>query len=124
MEEGDFENKDYMRARERHYIENFDCVNKFVPNRTHKEWCEANPEYNKEYRKTNREKILEQNKKKYQINKEQLTQQSKEYYEANKDKILERMKQKITCECGSVICKGDKSKHLKTKKHLAHIASK
>jgi hypothetical protein len=124
MEESDFENKYYMKTRERHYIENFECVNKNVPNRTQKEWREANPEHIKEYRQSNREKILGQNKNKYQANKEQIKEKSKESYYANKEKILERMKQKITCECGSVICKGDNSKHLKTKKHLAHIASK
>jgi hypothetical protein len=98
MEENDFENKDYMKARERHYIENNECVNKVVPNRT-----------TNEYYETNREKIIEEKKK---------------YRDEHKVEIAEKRKQKITCECGSVICKGDKYKHLKTKKHLAHIASK
>lgn len=47
-------------------------------------------------------------------------------YECNKHykKVNERQKQKITCECGSIITKGSKSKHLKSKKHkklLEHI---
>lgn len=51
----------------------------------------------------------------------------KEWYEKNKLVVLEtlkeKQKEKITCECGSVICKVDKHKHLKTKKHLAFVAS-
>jgi hypothetical protein len=58
MEEGDFENKDFMRARERHYIEFLECVNKNVPNRTEKE-------YQKEYRQSNREKLIEKKKEKH-----------------------------------------------------------
>ena len=37
-------NKDELHARERFYIENNECVNKYIPNRTNKEWCERNKE--------------------------------------------------------------------------------
>ena len=124
MEEGDFENKDFMKARERHYIENNECVNKNVPNRMKKEWYEAYPEYNKEYYQANKEHIAEKDKRIYQKNKEQKIEKSKENYYANKVEILEKKKQKITCECGSVICRGEKARHFKSKKHADYLANK
>lgn len=39
----------------------------------------------------------------------------------NKDKLIQYYKTKITCECGSVFRRSDKSYHLKTKKHLHYI---
>ena len=92
-----------LNARERWYIENNECVNKRIPTRTDKEYKEANKEkikeYNKEYIEANKNKI-------------------KEYYEANKDKISKRKSEKINCECGAVIRKGDLSRHKKTTKHI------
>ena len=38
-------------------------------------------------------------------------------YEKNKDKIQTRDRAKITCECGCIICHGNKL-HRKTKKHI------
>jgi hypothetical protein len=139
MEEGDFENKDFMKARERHYIENNECVNKNVPNRTKKEYYEANKEniaeQQKQYNEANKEHITEKKKEYYEANKERITEQIKEYreahreqrveydkelYEKNKEKILE----KFTCACGKVICRGSKKRHEKSKKHLAYIEQK
>ena len=49
----------------------------------------------------------------------------KDYYERNKDhlkqKSSERAKEKITCECGEVICKGSISIHIKRQKHQAYL---
>jgi len=53
-----------------------------------------------------------------QNNKELVHQQEKLSYEINKHKIKTRVGEKITCECGSVICHGEKSRHRKTKKHI------
>ena len=39
------------------------------------------------------------------------------YYQKNKQRILERDKQKIECECGSIVCRGDIARHNRTKKH-------
>ena len=43
--------KDELLARERYYIENFDCVNKKIPGRTMKEYVEDNKECIKEYKR-------------------------------------------------------------------------
>jgi hypothetical protein len=52
-------NKYQLHARERYWIENtHNCVNKYIPNRTSKE-------YKKVYNKENREKILAQKKERF-----------------------------------------------------------
>jgi len=53
----------------------------------------------------------------YEANKEKILEKQKEYYEANKEKISE----KYTCECGSTLTIGKKSRHEKTKKHLKFL---
>ena len=45
-------NKKELEIRERYYIENIECVNKFIPTRTKKE-------YDNEYRENNKDKIKE-----------------------------------------------------------------
>ena len=90
------ERKEQLHARERFFIENTECVNKYIPTRTQKEWREDNKEqikkekseyyfknkekirkkqkeYNKEWSKNNKEKISEYNKQRYIKNKEKLT---------------------------------------------------
>ena len=84
--------------RERYHIENTDCVNKRSPI--------ISEEERKEYQK-------EKNKKWRENNKEHEKEHSKEWYQNNK----ERRRQKITCECGSIVCRGDLLKHKRTKKH-------
>eukprot|EP00952_Eustigmatos_sp_NYUAD-ZCMA_P009908 40808-Eustigmatos_ZCMA.PRE.1 len=36
------DNKEQLHARERHYIETLECVNKVIPNRTSAEYYQAN----------------------------------------------------------------------------------
>ena len=93
--------REELKARERFYIENNNCVNKCIPGRTYKEYYQDNREkkleYLKEYREKNHEKILEY---------------FKEYYEANSEKILEQKKEKIRCEiCDSEIVKHGINRH-------------
>ena len=93
--------KDELHMRERHYIETLDCVNKCIPIRSKQEWYIANKdkisEYQTEYRLNNKDSL--------------------------KQKRKERNQNKITCECGRVICKNDILKHKKTKRHLNLIQS-
>jgi len=42
----------------------------------------------------------------------------KTYYQRNKELINEKRREKINCECGSVISRDNKYRHLKTRKHL------
>jgi len=144
-----FDTKYELRQYERPLIEGQICVNKEIPNRTDKEYYDANAEYFKEYSKeyyrqnpeqhkkwyeTNKDKIKEYNKKWYDNNKEY----SKEYYRQNPDKrkknnakyreqniykINEKAREKITCECGCVIRRDSLSKHRKSIKHQKWVES-
>jgi hypothetical protein len=129
-----------LHARERHFIETLDCVNKYIPGRTKKEYGKIYREENKEeiklkkkkYRENNKEhlkqkskeyyldnkEIINQKKKKYQEdNKEEIKLKNKKYRENNKEKIKLKKNQKINCECGGRYTNCHKSRHLKTKKH-------
>jgi hypothetical protein len=57
------EDRGQLEQRERFYIENNECINKFIPCRTRKEHYEANKEEikdkMKEYNKANREHLTE-----------------------------------------------------------------
>ena len=93
-----------------------------------KEYQQANKEtiqeYKKEYYETNRETIAEQKKEYYHTKKEQILEKVKEYCEANREKIAEKRKQKITCECGCDVSRGNTKKHEKTAKHISFISAK
>ena len=95
--------KQELHARERYWIENFDCVNKVVPGRTYKEYYNDTKEQQAEYRAINKEKIKEY-KTEYQVK--------------NKEKISKRKAIKIVCECGSEINKSSIAKHRKSAKHI------
>ncbi len=56
-------NIDELHARERHFVENIECVNKAIPNRTKKEWTDDNKDkvnlYKQKYAEKNRDIINE-----------------------------------------------------------------
>tara|TARA_R110000803_G_scaffold32014_3_gene70873 strand:- start:858 stop:1403 length:546 start_codon:yes stop_codon:yes gene_type:complete len=86
-----------LKARERWYIENNECVNKQVPNRTQKEYALENKDkikdYKKEHYQDNKEQISKQIKQ-YQLdNKEQIKLQRAKHYQDNKERILAKAKQ-------------------------------
>ena len=45
----------------------------------------------------------------------------KRYYKKHKETVLEKMKEKIKCECGSIINKSEIARHRKSKKHIKNI---
>ena len=103
-------NKEELHQRERYHIENNICVNKFVPNRTKKQYYEDK-----------KHKLLEQQKHRYEDNKDKILEQQKQYREDNKDKIKVRVSQQYNCECGRIVRYDKKSRHLKSKIHLLLI---
>jgi hypothetical protein len=118
--------KDELLVRERFHIQNNECVNKCVPLRTHKEWCEENRkqinEKAKEYYEENREVINEHTKIKYHEVPVEIRQIiNHEKYEKNKEQIAERNKEKYDCPCGSTLRKSDKSRHEKSIKHQNYL---
>lgn len=46
------------------------------------------------------------------------------YYEVNKMHILSRLKQKIKCECGATVNKGNILRHRDTNKHKILLENK
>ena len=106
VEEYPCDNKMELHKRERHYIENYDCVNKVVPCRTKKEYQESHTieirNRKNEYRKANKDKI---------------SKQGKAYRLANKAKIKEKARRMVTCVCGSCVRKDYLASHRKTIKH-------
>ena len=66
----------------------------------------------------------EYGKQYYQANKDKLKEYKKANYQANKEKILERNRQKIECECGSIVCRGHIAQHNRSKKHTEYLNSR
>ena len=96
IEEIEYETKDQLHQRERHWIEALDCVNKVIPYRTDEE---------KQQWRSN--------------NKELLRQLWDSWYERNKD----RLKEKVKCECGCEVSKRHLKEHLETDVHKLNMLS-
>ena len=126
VEEYPCNSKKELEARERIYIEfmlnNFNhkiICNKYIPGRTRAEYRLDNKDSIKDYYKANRDVINERSKEYYKANRDSF----KDYYKANKEVISEREREKIKCDCGSIINRNSKSRHIKSKKHLAYVSA-
>jgi hypothetical protein len=137
--------KEELHARESHYTQTIQCVNKiknqglynalgkidyskqyYINNKEHIQ------EHKKQYSKQYNYQHKEQSKQFYIENKEEIKEQHKQYREQhkneikqrreqNKDEIKEKRGKKYDCLCGGHYQLGDKSRHYKTKKHLQWI---
>jgi hypothetical protein len=90
------ESKDELHARERFYIENNDCVNKRIPNRTKVQY--------------------------YKDNIIRITANQKIYDEKNKIATKLKRRKKHSCICGGKYTLCHMAGHAKTKKHQAYVA--
>lgn len=126
VEEYPCDNKMQLLKRERHYIENLNCVNKCVPARSKGEskqiWRQANKEKvslsGQKYYEDNKQSIKENQKKYYETNKNDVKLAHKRYYDANKAKLNATRRQLVSCACGSRgIRKDALSRHRLSKKH-------
>jgi hypothetical protein len=72
------ETKDQLHARERYWIENMECVNKNIPGRTVKEYCQNYYQKNKDY-------MNEQKRKWVSENRDKVNAYCREYYKKNKN---------------------------------------
>jgi len=93
------DSKDELHKRERHFIETLDnCVNKYIPNRTKKEYRHDNRKKIKDYYVENKIEILKKHKNYYDNNREQILKQQKaydkEYRLKNRDIINQKQKDK------------------------------
>jgi len=91
---------------------------------TYEEYKKKNNENAKKYYEEHRQERNEYKKKYYEENKEKIYKKNKKYRDENKDKISEQRKEKINCECGSIVRKNDIARHCKSLKHIAFIEKK
>jgi len=121
------ERKEQLLMRERFHIESMQCVNKFIPTRTRKEYLQFNKEYTKqklkEYQEKNKEQIKQKSKEYREKNKDQINQKHKEYREKNNEVLKEKAHQKFDCECGGKYQRSTKARHIKSNKHQAYLSS-
>ena len=121
LEDCQVKTKSELFARERYFIENTECVNKYIPGRTYEEYYIDNKESKKAYYINNKERIKEYTKVHYIANKEKIKEYTKARYIANKEKIKEQQKQKIECDCGGKYTNANKTCHIKTAKHQKYL---
>lgn len=102
--------KDELTARERYYIDTMECVNKYKPLRTTKEW-----------RLDNIVEVKQRDHNKYMKNKEIIAEQKRIHYEENKEIILKKLNEKFNCQCGGKYTHVNIQKHVKTQKHKTYL---
>ena len=80
VERFECENKEDLLAREGHHIRNTECINKYIPCRTQKEYKQLDKYKNqqKEYRLKNQDIIKQKDKAYYEKNKATLAEKAKE----------------------------------------------
>ncbi len=87
--------------------------------RTEEQKKEHDKRHNKEYYEKYRDILCVRKKEYWRENRDKY----KEYYENNKDIINRKKKEPFACDCGSIVRKSDKQKHLKTNKHKNYISN-
>jgi hypothetical protein len=121
IEEVKANNKEQLHRRERYWIEQLECVNKFVPTRNKQEYYQDNREEIREkqaqYNQENRERINQQKAQYYQENRERIIQRKAQFYQDNREKINE----KHVCKCGGRYTTKNKTIHEKSIKHRAYL---
>lgn len=124
LEEYSCENNNQLRAKEREWFDKIECCNKIRPHRTDEEIVVQRKKCGFEYYQKNCEKIKIKVAEYREKNKEKINIHMKEYTQINKEKISEKRKNKITCECGDIICLSSLYNHRKTQKHILGISQK
>jgi len=112
------EHKDEIKEQKKVYYEEHKDEIKERKKVYYEEHKDEIKERKKVYRDKNRDEIKEQKKVYYEEHIDEFKERNKEYYYHNKDEILEKSKEKITCECGAIVCKNHISRHRITQKHL------
>ena len=109
------------RARERYWYEILNSIlNSILPQGHNLEQYNINKQ---QYRDNHKEERKIYDKKCYQENKEKIKLKSNIYRNENKEKILAKEKEKFECCCGAIIRINGKSRHFKSAKHLAYLAT-
>lgn len=77
----------------------------------------------KQYYQQNRQRLTEKAKQYNQDHRDCIAEYKKNYYQAHKTEIAAKAMEKVTCDCGSTVRRADLSRHNKTEKHRAFIAT-
>ena len=108
-----------LLAREQHYIDNNDCVNKLLAFIVNK------PESRRNYRELHKREITEYKKQYHIDHKEQIKQYTDsrksekcEYDKQYREKNKEKSHTKFECPCGGKYLQMHKATHEKTKRHM------
>ena len=132
-------NKLEAKTIEREFIEQLNAkLNQRIPSSTGKEYRDDNKEristYNMQYRiehkddlkdkrkswyNANHDKILEKQKEYREEHLEERRAMNREYIQKHKDRIYPRQAEKLQCECGCLVRRGDLARHRKTLRHLS-----
>jgi len=114
--------KKNLCRRERFWIESEKAsLNSYRACRTEEEKIEENKAKTAEYYANNKDKMKENAAEYYANNKDTIIANAAEYHQKNKEQIKARKTEKIECICGSIISKGNISKHKKAKKHIRFL---
>ena len=85
-----------------------------------KAYYEANKDKRKEWYLNNKDKEIERSKQYYLENKESRLEYNKQWRKDNKEKFDEIIK----CECGGKYVIRNKTRHLKTTRHIRYLGGK
>ena len=91
--------------------------------RTKEQLKEESAKRHKLFYDKNKEQIKEKEKIRYDNNKEHILKNVKIYRAANKEKLNEKIKEKIKCECGSIVNRYEIARHRRTNKHITLMTS-
>ena len=79
---------------------------------------------NKKYRERFPDKVKECRLLYNKTHEKEIVAFSKQYYEKNRDIILSKCRQKVQCECGSIVSRSGLSIHKRRKKHIEYMKTK
>jgi hypothetical protein len=109
-------NRDELRIKEREWYDKLENINGDRPFVS----MEDKKKERKEYMTVYNKKYYENNKE-YLNNSDTFKKNQKKYRIKNIEKIHKKAREKITCVCGSNICRDSKSKHEQTIKHITFL---
>jgi hypothetical protein len=104
--------EDELKARERHWIETIENVNRYIPTRTFKEYLE-----------TNRDTILQWHRDNYQRNRDSILSVKRDYWMRNKEAITLKRQETVVCECGMELRKVNLTRHRMSQRHQSYFTS-
>ena len=82
-----------------------------------------NTQQHKESRQRHYEKVTNRQKIYRDTHKEQIYEKNKIYVQTHRDQINQSKREKITCECGSIVSKSHAWEHKLTIKHKEYLKS-